>query len=300
MTFLTIFTTPKPFIDSHICTIQRNAIKNWTQFGDDVKVVMIGDEVGMPEVAAENNVLHLPRVKCNEKGTPLISSLFKIGREVYNSPVLLYLNADILIYSDMIQAARRVAEQQKNFLIVGQRWDLDVTEAIDYSEGWEERLRLKMKVEGILHKPTGSDYFLYSKSVLRDIPDFAVGRAGWDNWMIYHGVKSPWHVIDGSFEIDIVHQNHDYRHLQDGKKHYGNKESKENTKKGGGTRSMYMVLDTNRELRDGKVQWPKFSGIRFVRRVERLLQPNTDIDGSIRWRLTRKLRQWRKRNLSRG
>ena len=46
MSFLTIFTTPKPFVNPHINLIQRNAIRNWTQFGEDVNVVMIGDEEG--------------------------------------------------------------------------------------------------------------------------------------------------------------------------------------------------------------------------------------------------------------
>ena len=300
MTFLTIFTTPKPFTNPHISIIQRNAIQNWTKFGDDVKVVMIGDEVGMEEVAAEYGVTHIKEVESSEKGIPFISSLFKIGRETFDSPVLLYLNADIIIFPDMIEAARQLAAEKEKFMVVGQRYDLDVTELVDFSEGWEARLREKMNREGSLHKPTGSDYFLFSKNVMDEIPDFTVGRAGWDNWVIWKGVMEPWSTIDGSFEIDIIHQNHDYHHLQDGKKHYTLPESKDNEKKGGGTRNMYMVLDTNRELRDGKVVLPHFSWMRFWRRIERWLTPNQDIDGSLRWRVTRILRQMRKRNHSRG
>ena len=30
------------------------------------------------------------------------------------------------------------------------------------------------------------------------MPDFAIGRAGWDNWMIYHARQQGWPVIDGT------------------------------------------------------------------------------------------------------
>ena len=43
---ITIFTAPKPFTNPHIDLIQRNAIQSWLHLGDDVNVVMIGNEPG--------------------------------------------------------------------------------------------------------------------------------------------------------------------------------------------------------------------------------------------------------------
>ena len=41
MALITLFSAPKPFIDSHIATIQRNAIKSWTLLPDvDVPTFM--------------------------------------------------------------------------------------------------------------------------------------------------------------------------------------------------------------------------------------------------------------------
>ncbi len=73
---LTIFTAPKPFVDPHIQVIQRNALKNWLALGDEVQVLVIGDEPGIAEVSSELGVRHIPGVKCNVQGTPLISSIF--------------------------------------------------------------------------------------------------------------------------------------------------------------------------------------------------------------------------------
>lgn len=49
-----------------------------------------------------------------------------------------------------------------------------------------------------------------------DIPPFAIGRPGWDNWMIYRArsMKAP--VIDATRVITAVHQNHDYSHHPQG------------------------------------------------------------------------------------
>ena len=53
MTFLAVFTAPKPFLNPHINTIQRNAIQSWMHLGTDVEVFLMGNEEGMAEVASE-------------------------------------------------------------------------------------------------------------------------------------------------------------------------------------------------------------------------------------------------------
>ncbi|MGQ9834042.1 MAG: glycosyl transferase family 2, partial [Candidatus Villigracilaceae bacterium] len=73
MPLLTLFSAPKPFTDPHIAVIQRNAIQSWLRL-PDVEVILLGDEAGLAQVAAEFGVKHLPEVACNPSGTPLISS----------------------------------------------------------------------------------------------------------------------------------------------------------------------------------------------------------------------------------
>ncbi|MFN2215709.1 MAG: glycosyl transferase family 2, partial [Anaerolineales bacterium] len=68
MKSLTIFSAPKPFTDPHIATIQRNAIHSWCMLGDQVEVILVGDEEGMAETARELGVKHLSGVACNDQG----------------------------------------------------------------------------------------------------------------------------------------------------------------------------------------------------------------------------------------
>ena len=272
MSLITLFSAPKPFTDSHIATIQRNAIKSWTLL-PDVEVLLIGSEQGMAEVANEFGVRHLPDVKCSQSGTPLISSMFQLARENSHSDLLCIINADMLLMPDFVEAAEQVQKQKTKFVLLSQRWDLDVTQPLDFSEGWQNRLRTTIHAQGQLHRPAGSDFFLFPLSSYLDIPAFVIGRAGWDNWMIYTARQENWPVIDCTPSVMIVHQNHDYRHLPGGKSHYTHPETNENIRLAGGPAVVrYTILDATHQLKNGNLVRPAFTSLRFWRKVELFLR----------------------------
>jgi len=206
----TIFSLPKPFLNPHIKTIQRNAIKSWATLGDEVEIFLLGKDEGIKEMADEFSLRHFPDVKTNEYGTPLLDSAFQIARINSKNDYLFFINSDIIFLKDI--NILRSNMPKKKFLILGRRYDLEVKEEIDYTTDWKSKLIKKVKDNGILHRPEGSDYFIFPKNHFRDIPEFAVGRVGWDNWMIYNAVKKGFKTIDASQAITIVHQNHDYSH----------------------------------------------------------------------------------------
>lgn len=294
-TYLTIFSAPKPFVDSHIATIQRNAIQSWLHLGPEVQVLLVGQETGLEEAARELGVPLLADVRRNEAGTPLVSSIFELARQASDSPVLLYVNADILLLPEVVAGVRQVAAQADEYLVVGQRWDLDMRQPLDFSPGWENRLKQDMQQRGSLHLPSGSDYFIFPRQLFRQMPDFAIGRAGWDNWMIYYARRQGWLVVDGTPSIPIIHQNHDYRHLPAGKPHYELPESQHNTAMAGGSANLYMVLDSHRQLRDGRLRRPKPTPTWLLRRGEILLTPPDGSRQGWRWKLARQLRRARRR-----
>jgi hypothetical protein len=161
-----------------------------------------------------------------------------------------------------------VAEQAEKFLIIGQRWDLEVTERMDFSPGWEERLMTRVKSEGKLHVPRGSDYFIFSSQCFTQVPDFAVGRSMWDNWMIYQALKSRWATVDATGAATIIHQNHDYSHLPGGLPHYRQPETQVNIRLAGGRRRAMYISDANSRLVDGKLVPIPLNWQRLMRSIE--------------------------------
>ena len=272
MTFLTLFSAPKPFTDPHIATIQRNAIRSWTLL-PEVEVILLGEETGLAEAARELSVRHIPNVTRNTSGTPLISSMFSLARENSNSPLLCIVNADMLLMQDFVEAAKQVVKLKDNFILLSQRWDLDVAQPLEFTKGWESRLRNTVHATGSLHRPAGSDFFLFPKSCYTDVPDFAIGRAGWDNWMIYKARQEKWPVIDCAPSVMIVHQNHDYGHLPGGQAHHTLPETDENIRLAGGQAAIrYTVLDSTHRLVGGKLARPQLSNLRFMRKIELFLR----------------------------
>lgn len=293
MPFLTIFTAPKAFEDPHIAMIQRNAIRSWTHLGDQVEVLLVGDEKGLAKTAAELGVRQLSDVKRNTWGTPLVSSIFDLARQNSRSPVLAYLNADILVMPDFVETACHVADQSEDFLIIGRRWDLDVRQELDFDPGWPGRLRGQVEALGRLHAPAGSDFFVFPRQAYIDMPDFAIGRAGWDNWAIYKACQAGWAVIDATDSLMVIHQDHDYSHLPGGQAHYDLEESTLNANLAGGRAHMYTVLDANKTFANGRIRNPNLTVPRVLRRMEVML-----MDGKkqgLRWFMLRRVRRLRRR-----
>ncbi len=291
---LCIFTAPKPLRDAHVATIQRNAIRSWVAMSPDVEVFLVGDEEGLSQVAKELGVLQIKDVKCNAHGTPLVSSIFDVARQASEAPLLAYVNADILLFPETLPIAQDVARQAPNFVLLGQRYDLDVNSALAFSSDWDDRLHQQVHMQSHPHPLGGSDYFIFARHLYAQIPDFAIGRSGWDNWMIYHAVTQGWSAIDATPTITVVHQNHDYAHLQNEGGHRRHEETVENTELGGGMRKMYMLLDVPYQLVDGQVRRAPWSLPRFLRRLERRLQPDELVGHGLRWFLLRRLRRWRR------
>jgi hypothetical protein len=293
MPLITVFSAPKPFTNPHIANIQRNAITSWTKL-PDVDVILLGDEPGLADVAHELGVKHLDDVPRSPSGAPLMDAMFALARQHGEGRLLCIINADILLFPDFVEAAKQVAAQRKKFVLLGQRWDLDVTQPIDFSAGWQERLRATVHAHGQLHRPAGSDYFLFPLACYTEIPTFTIGRSGWDNWMIYKARKENWPVIDTTAAVMIVHQNHDYSHLPGGKPHYNHPETNENIRLAGGrVVTRFTLLDANYRIENGKILPQVMNRARLWRRIEvwPLLAFGSTRLSNLLWRLKRFLRK---------
>jgi len=264
---LAIFSSPKPFTNPHIAIIQRNAIQSWKALGNEVEVWLVGVEEGVAKAAKELEVGFIPEVLRNESGTPRIDSIFDTVRQHSEADLLCYVNADILLFPDILEAALKVRENFGRFLMIGRRWDAPVKEPLKIKHGWHEEFLIWARQAGKFHRAAGSDYFIFQRETFTAVPAFAVGRAGWDNWMIYHGRCEKMPVIDATETVTVVHQNHDFSHFSDGRIHRLQPESVDNLKLAGGRFAMFTIYDTDYALISGVLQKIKMNRWKIVREI---------------------------------
>lgn len=212
---ITFFSIPKPFDQDHIATIQHNAIRSWCKLGDDIEILIFGNEYGFDSLMEISDKIRIFNdIKKNELGTPLLDSIFNTVKKESKHNLRCYVNCDIILLNDFISTANKINFEK--FLMIGHRWNLDLKEYINFeSHSWESELIARKNKYGSLNAPASSDYFLYTeKTEFDDFPPFVVGRPVWDNWLIYKARKLGYPVIDATESTNVIHQNHDYKHVK--------------------------------------------------------------------------------------
>jgi len=213
---LTLFAIPKNF-RGPFATIQRNAIMSWTRLTPRPEIFLFGDEEGTGELARELGLRHFPELARNEFGTPLLNDLFRQAEQHASTPLLGYVNADIILTDDFCPALDRVRAQYKKFMMVGRRWDLDWDQPLDCSQpDWAECLRARALLANVQRPGNYIDYFVYSRGVCDGLLPLAIGRFSWDNYLLWRGHSHGAEVVDVSPVVVAIHQNHDFSHHPQG------------------------------------------------------------------------------------
>jgi hypothetical protein len=203
---MTIFSVPRSFVGS--CGLrQRNAISSWQHLQPVCEVVLCGDDPGVAETAHALSVSHLPTVRKNICGTPLVNSVFEAAEKHSQNKYLCFVNTDIILMSDFIVAARRLCAIDRPFLMIGSRRNVTITEPLSFDPGWERRLQLLVRRNASIG--AGLDFFLYPRGLWRRIPPFAFGRVHWDNWFPYAARLQGAMVVDVTPVTTVIHQEHD-------------------------------------------------------------------------------------------
>jgi hypothetical protein len=252
---LTMLAAPKPF-RGHIGIIQANAIDSWLRLSPPCQVLLFGSEEGIAEVATRKGVRHVPEVARNQHGTPLLNDLLEKGAELAVNDVLCYVNADIVLLDDFARAVERLLQWRRHFLMAGRRVDIIVDGPLDAGQaGWEDRLRASVQSSGEPRGPEWIDYFVFPRDLYRDMPPFAVGRAGFDNWLLWRARSQRVPVVDASGAVLAVHQRHDYSHHPAGQKGvWEGAEAQENQALMGGWHHCYTLADATHRLTAGSLR----------------------------------------------
>ena len=240
---LTICAVAKPF-QGHIGVIQRNAMTSWTKLEPRPEIFLFGTEEGTAEIAREIGLVHVAEVARNRHGTPLLADILAGAEKHGRGEIIAYVNADILLPREFTAGLESVRKAFGKFLAVGRRTNIEVREAMDFGEGWEEKLKERMRKEGQLESHTGIDFFAFPRGTYKDVPPLAIGRVWFDQWCVKYARKKGLPVVDMTRYAGIAHQLHDYNHVAGGRElgTYGGVEAEENLKLYGERPHAYTIL----------------------------------------------------------
>lgn len=274
---ITIFSCPKPFTDPRVARIQRAAIGSWLALDPRLEIILVGSDVGVDETATVLGLRHIPTVAKNKFGTPLVSSIFAQAEGMASHQVIAYVNCDIVLFDNFIKAVR-IASKIEKFLLTGQRTDLVIDRDLVPPENEQDvegmlsfidTLRVAALTNGRLHGPSGVDYFVYRKGLWPKIPEFALGRFAWDQWLVWSALARRARVIDATEDVLAIHQNHDYSHsiVNDRMELWHGEEAVHNRELATG--QAMDILDASHVLKAGRIGVAR-NAVHIERRLQRL------------------------------
>ena len=280
---LTIFATAKPF-QGHTAIVQQNALQSWKALHPEIEIILFGDDDGAAEAAREFGLRHEPHVERNEWGTKRLDFMFARAQAIARHEILCYINCDIVLMRDFRRALERVRAMHREFLMVGRRWNTDISVSLPFRERqspsrqtaeqhlssipqvrreeapyresqaqgaphWEEELPALIQRRGRRCTAEWIDYFAFSRGLYGpDMPPFVL-RVFWDNWLVWKALDSGKPVIDASRAVMAVHQNHDYSYHPQGKAGvWSGEEAGLNAQLAGGWRHLRTIADATHLL----------------------------------------------------
>jgi len=208
---VTFFTTCKPFT-GEAAILQRNALLTWQKLG--LKVIICGPEDGAAEAATEFGTKHVPNIETNDKGTPLIRSIFYEAEKACDTPFLAYINADILLTTHAVSAIFTFLKERADeprFLLTMRRRNIPLGHALK-TEGpvWQEELMTLDQNFGSWDQSNAIDLFLYNRGLFDEIIPLVIGHMQWDNWLLWKAKNRGADIIDASLDGALLHPIHGY------------------------------------------------------------------------------------------
>ena len=161
-------------------------------------------------------------VRTSPSGVPLLNDMLSRVRASSRTPLLAFVNADIVLgpsFGRAMEAVCAVFDEGTPFLVIGRRFDVSLEAPLDFDDpAWVDRLDAAAAAPGAhMQNELYKDYFVFSRSLWgdADVPPLTVGRAAVDDWIVKSGLlRGP--VVDISLAVPAFHANHSYWHVAGG------------------------------------------------------------------------------------
>lgn len=257
----------------------RLSLQSWKRLAPDCEVILFSMQEEAAALAKELGVMCVSDVAEGPNGTLLLGDVFERAERHARHDLLCYVNGDIVLLDDFIPAIVRVREWCKRFLVVGECIDFDLARAGTDALAAPGDLRQQVRELGSSRGRKAIDYFVFPRGTFPSLPPFSLGRAVFDNWLLWYARSLDIPVIDASSVVTAIHQHHDYSHVPGGVwgPVYG-ADANRNLELVGSPSRMYFLWDANYRLTPTAIR----PNLESVLRARNHLD---DVEGRIRWRL---------------
>ena len=205
---ITLFTTFKNSPDK--THVYKNTIRNWHLLSPWVKPILytINGELDMTRFAKNHGWEVLPVPATSRAGVPILRHMFLDAQKRCNSTFYGYANGDILFTDGLVDTLQTILsslDRMKQVLIVGRRTNFKLTPHQEITT-LEEVAKFGKK--GELFSTNAQDYFISTRDGYpwATIPDFVVGRVGYDNWLVVTALVRRMYTIDTTKTLLAFHQ----------------------------------------------------------------------------------------------
>ena len=209
---LTMFTTFKN--SSNKMIIYENTIRLWHRLWPEVVPILFTaldplDPESLAHYAVEQGWYVLPVPKTSPTGVPVLRHMFLEAQNQFNTTFYCYANGDILFDRNLTDTIRFLefslrGKRLIKLLVVGRRmnWSMKNTSLTELDEVGH------YANSSTLFNTNAQDYFLTTRDGYpwRSIPDFVVGRVGYDNWLVVTALVKHILVLDATATVTALHQ----------------------------------------------------------------------------------------------
>jgi len=206
-------TIPRSFIDTYL-TPQVNALNMIRNYDPSANIVLYSDDDGVKDYASKN-LYHAPDVVIKKGRLPLVNEALKYCAINFPECYICYINSDMLLVGNTKELINYIDKRfSGNFIATGYRCNLHIDTVIKSNEIPD--LLTKCSCKKTKGRHSALDVFIFKSDIFRllSMPNFRVGRPGWDNWLAAKCRILGFALIDISNVVTLVHQEHPPAHVQ--------------------------------------------------------------------------------------
>lgn len=203
---LTIFSSTRAF-EGEFERIQINALTSWISLDPRPEVIVLGDEAGTEKACSALGIRWVRQIEVTGTGAPMLDSVFREVQRIANGQLLAYINPDVIVLQEFVDAIEEIHSRLRRFVLIAAPWNARVESSlIGPSQDWAATLRA---LKATAAPPRlGADVFLFPKGAFDPIPPVAIGRLGWDNWLLWRAATIGIPSVDISESVTFIHQDH--------------------------------------------------------------------------------------------